>query len=216
MKNRIKKYGAVILAFAMLATCMTGFAGAKVAEAADTTVRNTDGVTYIKYNEINEYRTTKDENGYYVRSPKLPGYVFGGWFTDSNETSSIGTATTGAAWAKFVPQKTFIVKAQISNPVGVAIDTTLDGVQTVNLRLVTGVDSLEYKKIIFKVTHLGVTDERVLTRVMDTIDVKDEESNTYVQKSANTFFGNAAEYFATLRYTGIAASTANAERFLQD
>ena len=219
MKRIMKKYCSVIVSLVMLVTCMTGFFSGMEATASDTsTVTKEDGVKYILYDDISTYRTTKDDAGYYTKSPELSGYVFGGWFATSDEISSIGTETSGGAWAKFVPQDTFTIKAQISivEPATASLSDLLTSVEKVNLRFVTGVDSLKYKKVIFQVTHLGQPVTKEMTSVMSQIDVKTGEDDTYQSKKASDVFGTAAEYFATLRFTGIAASTANGERYQKD
>ena len=217
MKSIIKKPCALILMFALLATGIGEFSGVMLAKASDTSiVTMEDGVKYVKYEDISEYRTTKDENGYYTKSPKQSGYIFGGWFEEATEDSAVVTATSGAAWAKFVPEETLTIKGQISIAAptsGVGFSDLLTSVEKVNLRLVTGVDSLKYQKVIFQMTNLSKTFEHEMTSVMSQIDVKHEEDSTYESKNASDVFGAAAEYFATIRITEIAAT---ADRYLKD
>lgn len=217
MKSIMKKSCALILMLALLATGIGEFSGVMLAKASDTSVVTLeDGVKYVKYEDISQYRTIQDENGYYTRSPKQSGYIFGGWFAEAGEANAIGTATSGAAWAKFVPEETFTIKGQISIAAptsGVGFSDLLTSVEKVNLRLVTGVDSLKYQKVIFQMTNSSKTLEHEMTSVMSRIDVKHEEDSTYESKNASDVFGAAAEYFATIRITGIAAT---ADRYLKD
>ena len=158
MRSIMKKSCIIILMLTMLATSIGGFSSVMLAKASDTSdVTMEDGVKYVKYEDISGYRTTKNENGYYIRSPKQSGYIFGGWFAEAGENSTAVTATSGAAWAKFVPEETFTIKGQISIAAptsGVGFSDLLTSVEKVNLRLVTGVDSLKYQKVIFKMNDI--------------------------------------------------------------
>lgn len=94
------------------------------------------------FEDIAEYRgTTKT-------APEAPeGYVFAGWYADAEHTEFIGTdVTSGKAWAKFVEEDVLTIKPQV----GVNSDGTVPTDKT-DLRFVTTVNDLEYRKISFKI-----------------------------------------------------------------
>ena len=161
IKKMAKKLLATILILMMIAPYIPSISqevrAAGETECKDIVVES-DGVKYVWYDDISPYRIKNSQEQYYTESPKDSGYVFGGWFQSANDASSIGGATDGGAWAKFVPDEVFSVKAQISiaQPVtGVGFEDLLSEVSKVNLRLVTGVDSLKYQKIEWVDEYLG-------------------------------------------------------------
>lgn len=171
------------------------------AEAADTTssddeqyVNDDTGVTYIYYRDISTYRDKTE-----FTHPALEGYVFGGWWTgitkeadDSSATPVSKETRTGAAWAKFVPKDIFTVKAQISKRVAEVTEEE----EKVKLRLVTGVDSLWYSEVGFRVY---VTKETTLktTEVYSEITVRENAQTKTTVKAKDVFGEPAAAYFAT-------------------
>lgn len=219
IKKMAKKLLATILILTMIAPYMPSLSQeAKAAGQTESkeTVVESDGVKYVWYDDISQYRTKDSQAQYYTESPKDSGYVFGGWFHKADDTSTIGTETDGGAWAKFVPDEVFTVKAQISiaePTTGVDFVDLLSNVSKVNLRLVTGVDSLKYQKVVFRITHLGKTLEYPFQTVLEKIDVKDGETADFETVEPDDVFGTAAVRFATIRITGI--SSAN-ERYLKE
>ena len=110
----------------------------------------------------------------------------------------------------------FAVKAQISiaqPTTDVGFEDILSDVTKVNLRLVTGVDSLKYNKVVFRITHLGKTLEYPFQDVLKAIDVKADETKDFETVEPKDLFGDAAIRFATIRITGISSAK---ERYLKD
>lgn len=220
---RIKKMAKKILATILILTMIVPYMSLipqKVKAADQTgskeTVVESDGVKYVWYDDISPYRTKDSQEQYYSESPKDSGYVFGGWFQSANDTSSIKNETDGGAWAKFVPDEVFTVKAQISiaqPTTGVGFEDILSGVTKVNLRLVTGVDSFQYNKVVFRITHLGKTLEYPFQDVLKEIDVKADETKDFETVEPKAVFGDAAIRFATIRIMGISNAR---ERYLKD
>lgn len=219
IKKMAKKLLATILVLVMVAPYIPSVlkeVEASNQESSRQTVVESDGVKYVWYDDISPYRIKDSQEQYYTDSPKDSGYVFGGWFHNANETSSIGTETDGGAWAKFVPDEVFTVKAQISiaqPTTGVGFEDILSGVTKVNLRLVTGVDSLKYQKIVFRITHLGKTLEYPFQDVLKEIDVKADETKDFETVEPKDVFGDAAIRFATIRITGVSSAK---DRYLKD
>lgn len=110
----------------------------------------------------------------------------------------------------------FTIKAQISiaePTTGVGFEDILSDVSKVNLRLVTGVDSLKYQKVVFRITHRGNTLEYPFQDVLKEIDVKADETKDFETVEPKDVFGDAAIRFATIRITGISSAK---ERYLKD
>lgn len=219
IKKMAKKLLATVLILTMIAPYMPSLS--QEAKAADQTgsketVVESDGVKYVWYDDISPYRTKDSQEQYYTNSPKDSGYVFGGWFQNANDTASIKNETDGGAWAKFVPDEVFTVKAQISiaqPTTGVEFKDILSGVEKVNLRLVTGVDSLKYSKVVFRITHLGKTLEYPFQDVLTEIDVKEDETKDFEAVEPRDVFGDAAIRFATIRIVGVSSAK---DRYLKD
>ena len=76
-------------------------------------------------------------------TPHQTGKVFGGWFTDAAFTTA---ATSAPAFAKFVDKNVHKVKWQLKN--GTTPQST-----TTDIRLVTTIDSLDYKNVGFEITY---------------------------------------------------------------
>ena len=219
IKKMAKKLLATVLILTMIAPYMPSLSQeAKAAgqTGSKETVVESDGVKYVWYDDISPYRTKDSQEQYYTNSPKDSGYVFGGWFQNANDTASIKNETDGGAWAKFVPDEVFAVKAQISiaqPTTDVGFEDILSDVTKVNLRLVTGVDSLKYNKVVFRITHLGKTLEYPFQDVLKAIDVKADETKDFETVEPKDLFGDAAIRFATIRITGISSAK---ERYLKD
>lgn len=77
-------------------------------------------------------------------------WLFAGWFEDENCEVAYESFPTGAtqAYAKFVPEKVLSVKLQLTEGTDGDSDKT-------NMRLVSSVDSLDYRKVGFKVYFNG-------------------------------------------------------------
>ncbi len=90
-------------------------------------IKNTDGSQDEKM-DVDDYKAT----GTY---PTKSGYVFAGWFEDSDFNTAY-TANTGKAYAKFIDEKVLTVKFQKAND-GTAI------------RFVSSLDSIDYQKVGF-------------------------------------------------------------------
>lgn len=115
---------------------------------ADSRAQNTTDNSY----DVSGFR--KEGSAYTYPSKK--GYVFAGWYTDSNYQTPLGTdVTQGEAYAKFVSEDVLRVKYQL--PVEMSDTDT-----TTSLRLVTSVDSINYQYVGFKVeyTDNGATQTR--------------------------------------------------------
>lgn len=102
----------------------------------------TDG-TY--YSDISCFR----QEGNYTY-PTRKGFVFSGWYQDAAFTTPISTYTTsGPAYAKFVDENVLKVKWQIKEGTNASSATT-------DLRLITTVDSPNYRNVGFRISCDGM------------------------------------------------------------
>lgn len=140
------------------------------------------------YDQISGYRA--DGNNI---APIRANYVFAGWFTDKECTKSIATDTaSGAAYAKFVPEKVLTVKYQVKG----------NADSTANLRFVTTVDSRKLKEVGFKITFNNQTIPRTGTTVYkEVISIEGGE----VCYNDPTEFSSESEWFYTYSLTNIPA-----------
>ncbi|MBQ2923659.1 MAG: hypothetical protein IJE60_11350 [Tyzzerella sp.] len=178
-----------------------------VTNAADTSTKShedvvnpTTEIKYVWYEDISEYRTSKQ-----YTYPIEDEYVFAGWFTTSAEDdgNEIGTdVTSGSAWAKFVPEETLTVKGQINRDLSDYDTTSSTSLSEVKLRLVTSVDSLKYQSVGFEVTINGKTTDFPIQKVYNTIVLVDSEHGNKIE-NASSVFCDASAHFATITISGI-------------
>lgn len=216
MKKRIvklmKKTVSSIMAVAMILA--GSFMMDTETEAADVNIiKNDKGVAYQQFadwdtckdeywgKKIPEYAGS-DESGY--------GYVFGGWFTSTDEatfTAMENADASGNVYAKFVPAYVLSVKCQ--NKAG-----TTEGTASTSLKIVSSVDSLSYQAYGFDL-HVIVLDENgnyvqqvgfssngeQATEVYEKFKIyeKDENESLVLKdtKEPNQVFGDASAYFTT-------------------
>ncbi|MEE1315126.1 MAG: hypothetical protein UHS49_05110 [Faecalimonas sp.] len=197
MRNQVlkhlKRMMTVALAVSTIAVCAFG----SVVLAVDETTTADDVVKYVEVTNCDEVPTYPSTSEY--------GYLFGGWYT-SSETNKYTPVTDtssveGQVYAKFVPA--YIMSVKFQNQKGVNESSTETAV-----RLVTGVDSLNYMKVGFEISVVTLGDDGCLqsvsTEVIDSSSMayekfnvyEDENDTTGTLKSADDVFGTGAEYFA--------------------
>lgn len=113
-------------------------------------------------------------------------WIFAGWFTDSG-CGEPYTKTEGSAYAKFVPAGVLSVKCQIEGG-------TSSGAPSKKLRVVSAVDSLDYKEVGFKLVINESDRYYKSTKVYTKIVAK--EGGVAFQYEPLDFHENA-EYFLT-------------------
>ena len=142
----------------------------------------------VSYSNISEYRSNGNT------TPEAPkGYVFAGWYSapECNREAAIATDyKEGPAYAKFVDKNILTVKAQLS------AGTNAES-QTTNMRFVTSVNDLNYRKIGFKIIIHKSTGDDVRDRVDNVVYKKltamiGDEAWNY---SPQQLFGGTATYF---------------------
>lgn len=154
-------------------------------------VMATGGIVYQQFSDISSYRS-----GTYTY-PETNGYVFGGWYQNSDEKAPIPENTTsGAAYAKMVPETVLSIKTQI-------LKDTVYTDATTSLRFVTAVDSLEYKDICITVNSEGKTRTYSGMDVYKRITVGEGEAQNF--ESPKKVFGKEASYFFTVNIKNVKA-----------
>ena len=121
------------------------------------------------YEDISQYRG--EEKSY----PTKIGYVFSGWYADADYTEPLEpTVTSGSAYAKFVDEDVLSVKPQIKLTVDSNNDGTVDSLGSItDLRFVTTVDGLDYRRISFYIKKDGSS------KVLDVATVDTEPRLVY-------------------------------------
>lgn len=166
--------------------------------AAETVVEGENGIIFVQDSEELDIQYYKQEN----KAPVRTGYVFAGWYSDSNENSALsetGAATATSAWAKFVPDYVLSVRAQIE-----AETAANDGATAI--RVLSSVDTDIYQKVGFDIwlanraqlKNADGTAPLVTDKAFENIMVGN------AKKSATDTFGAASKYFVVWKLTNIA------------
>ncbi|MBQ7699316.1 MAG: tyrosine-protein phosphatase [Clostridia bacterium] len=119
------------------------------------------------------------------KTPEQPGKVFAGWFSDPDLTIA---AVSGPAFAKFVDKDAHKVKWQIR-------PNEKDPDQT-DIRFVTTIDDLNYKKVGFRITFDGKTVDVSTTKAFKRLKAGGEGI-------APSVFSAESQYFVTYVIEGI-------------
>ena len=171
-----------ILSLLLLATVLfTTVGNPTVARATEATEGQLNVADYKGENATQPY-------------PTQEGKVFAGWYTDSAYTNPLGEEVkSGYAYAKFVDEDVLSIKFQLT--AGVNADS-----QNTNLRMLTTVDSLNYRSVGFIIELYGKTITRTATTVYQTISgYVDGEGENY----RATVFSKASQYFMAYAIEGI-------------
>lgn len=129
--------------------------------------------------------------------PTHENYIFAGWYKDETCTEPYYATPSEDAWAKFVPEKVLSVKLQLTKD-------THERSSTTNMRLVTSVDSLDYRKVGFKVYFNGAANavDTGSTKVFERIVASAESGVDY--KYSPKVVDVESEYFVTATLINIA------------
>jgi len=187
-KNPMKKMMALFLAVIMVAGGLYLVAPeASEVKAEDTSYTAT---------EVNDYFESK------TAPKKVEGKLFAGWFEDAEYTKPVTRKITSYIdgtkyYAKYVDEDLLTVKLQIAK----AKATEEDGADTYSLRVISAVDSLNYKQVGFYVYYDGAYVTKTdYTTVVSRIHAK---NITEVYKFSPKVIDTQAEYFFTGTMMGI-------------
>lgn len=155
------------------------------------------GVIYEPVGMVDFARYYNDETKI---APTKANYVFGGWYTEDNESAPIKAGdkvNAETVYAKFVPAYVLSVKGQN----GAMRTSVTESSETATMRLVSSVDSLKYESVGCELmfNNEGNKVTRESTKVYETLTV-DGVDKPY---SASDIFGEVSEYFITWKITNI-------------
>ena len=227
MKNRVlelvKKTISVVAVCAVVASGVVVPAYASNAEYIET--ENTSLKTVYREYTYEQFDAVRNEVPTYTPSTTdehycANGYLFGGWFTKSDNTytamteSDKNAKTTGSAYAKFVPAYVMGVKCQ--NLAGTS--KTMQG--NTALKIVSAIDTPNYRSVGFEMDIINlkadgsfeketpIDDKTGINAAYKKFKVYDSiDATTPVETfEANALFGNEAGYFTTWGVTDIPTS----------
>ena len=181
MKNKLtKKITVLLLAFAMVAVSFAPVNGSKV-KAADglgqQVVEYTDYATYKNASKAPRYSGT--ERG---------DYIFAGWFADGSCSSVVADGAT-TAYAKFVSADILSAACQVKAE-------TASDTPTTALRMLSTVDSLDYKNVGFKIEVAGKQPKNYDTTTVYEKITALENGVADNDVLANKFDSNSSYFFA--------------------
>lgn len=143
-----------------------------------------------------------------VEPDKKPGYVFAGWFLDENCTEPLDAGQKEVeAYAKYVDEEIFSVKAQVSLLKDGETDLSRD------IRFVTTVDSLQYSEVGFAITMKNKTkivgnDEPYVYERLLALD----DRNKVLTYEPNVAFSTKSAYFKAFTIRKIPYTAYESER----
>lgn len=182
MKNRKKQAISMVLSLALICSPLQGTFTVRAAAVAGNYYSNA-----AELSENSEY-------------PTEPGNIFAGWYQESSMNNPIfrdSDFVEGGAYAKFTDESVLTIKHQIT------ADTTLTSSMT-DLRLVTTVDSLNYRSAGFRVEIKGKTRMLMVDTVYETIHGYTKDGvNSYIPSEA---FCKDSMYFVAYEITEIPTS----------
>ncbi len=137
--------------------------------------------------DIESYRSAE---GY--TAPQKEGYVFAGWYLDSELTQPLPKdQTAGFAYPKFLQEETLSVKFQTT------YGTTAESAST-DLRLLTSVADLELSKVSFRVS-IGAATQTISSQTV----YKQVKSGGTLISGASEIFSEDSAYFVTYVLLGV-------------
>lgn len=154
-----------------------------------------------EYLNVAEYREGRTQKNF--KAPEKDGYVFAGWYTQKEGTTSIEEDfKTGMAYAKFVPEEILSVKAQLIKEL---LEPNGEKNNGGAIRFVTTVDTLQYTKIGFYITINGTTAEKASSQVYDTLFAIGEKGGDPDIEYTPQAFCSLSQFFKTWAFTNIPA-----------
>ena len=211
MKNhvvrRLKKVIAVALTVSMLAG-MSMIASARTVDETDL------GDGQIVYTQMDDYAEYLGQNKAPANVDQGSGKLFAGWFAKVDDTykplknSSDIPENNDGIYAIYIPAQLLSVKCQ--NATGTAAGMS----GTTKLKVLTGVDSLNYQKIGFDISVIALSEdgktwtnkEIKLNSMEDTVVYRNLKVNGTPYTASDAFCIDGATYFATGWVTGIGSA----------
>lgn len=201
----MKKRRNLMIGFIAVAVILSGsIMISKTASAEEIVVPAQNDIIYVK--DETKYDIKKYWSESEKKAPVRKGYVFAGWYEDTNESeTSVLTEeeakTATEAWAKFVPDYVLSVKAQ--NEEGTALGDKKNN----STRVLSSVDSDKYLNVGFDIwlankKQLVDADTKTAPLITDRAYTNIMVGEKTV--SATDTFGAASKYFVVWRLDNIA------------
>lgn len=147
------------------------------------------------YSNIAWWRRDKSSDGAYTTYPEKDGYLFAGWYSDTEYTTAY-KGTKGSAYAKYVDAKVLSAKKQLK------MDTTHQSSAT-DVRFLTSIDTNKYQKAGFDVI-VEYSGNTKIFNLMETTVYNSVIADGQTISDAKSVFDNPdSNYFVTHKITGI-------------
>lgn len=217
--KRIKRVMSLLLAVMLVVA--GSFAVPTSANAADERyVEEIEGVRYVKYKEYDNenYPPLGIEPGRPGGAPEYSGvnddygFLFAGWFVKREglytPLQAKGDVREGEeVYAKYVPANVLSVKCQNQAETSQSTPTT-------NIKLISSVDSLNYRTIGFELYRISIDGQYYKTTTIGSVETKWTYDYLFIygqnvadgaqQYAPSDVFGGAAKYFTTWQLSNIA------------
>lgn len=170
-----------------------------------------DGVYYVSYEKANAEAIFGSQEQIPIADGLYKNWLFAGWYEDNTCKKPIRTANAipeEGAYAKFVNPDVMSIKLQNG-----ANAEDAEATKT-NMRIVSSVDSLNYRKVGFEVTKQGESTRTVDTSTVYERIVANATSGVEYQYSPKTV-GTESEYFVTVTILNIIKEDYNKEYLIK-
>lgn len=178
-------------------------AGTLFISADEALAANANVAYYVKDysgSQVKEYKESQKAPKPASAETKYQDWIFAGWYTDDDCSNALSSTVDQNAtyYAKYVPSEVLSVKCQVTK--GTTVDTDKS-----DMRLVSTVDSLQYKRVGFEVYFNGATTPVVVntTKVYERI-VANESGIGY--DFSSKIFDVQSEYFVTATLKNISGT----------
>lgn len=147
------------------------------------------------YSNIAWWRRDKSSDGAYTTYPEKDGYLFAGWYSDTEYTTAY-KGTKGSAYAKYVDAKVLSAKKQLK--MGITHQSS-----ATDVRFLTSIDTNKYQKAGFDVI-VEYSGNTKIFNLMETTVYKSVIADGQTISDAKSVFDNTdSNYFVTHSITGI-------------
>lgn len=205
-KRTIMTICATILVF--VAACFAATKDSVVRASADTG-ETVEGFYYVGYEKDSVTDILGNQDNIPVATGEYANWLFAGWYTDNTCTTPVKTTdeipATGA-YAKFVNPDVLSLKLQVGTDAATSTST--------NMRLVSSVDSLNYRKVGFKVSYNGNAPIDIYTSTVYKRIVANTTSGVDYKYSPKVV-GTESDYFVTATLLNVNSNNYNKSFYIE-
>lgn len=205
-KRTIMTICATILVF--VAACFAATKDSVVRASADTG-ETVEGFYYVGYEKDSVTDILGNQDNIPVATGEYVNWLFTGWYTDNTCTTPVKTTdeipVTGA-YAKFVNPDVLSLKLQVGTDAATSTST--------NMRLVSSVDSLNYRKVGFKVSYNGNAPIDIYTSTVYKRIVANTTSGVDYKYSPKVV-GTESDYFVTATLLNVNSNNYNKSFYIE-